>query len=291
MTRRSDAAIKAGWEADQLLRELGVGQLPIDPFEIASQLDIDLRPLSGSPDGASGMLIHVNGQFGIGYPTHIRSEGFKNFSVGHELGHYRLPGHIGAVLKGRGRHYSRAGFRSVDPFELEADYFSAALLMPTKPFTNAARLAGDGLNAIEVLSRRCKTSLEATAIRYAQTSRDPVCILRSSGNKIDYAFMSAPLKEFSGLKWIRKGALLPTGSVTAAFNTDESNVERRARIEGSSWLQGWFSGPYRQEVLEEVMGLGSYGKTLTLLHGIETPEGAEDDDEKLQESWTPRFRQ
>ena len=290
MARRSDPAIKAGWEADQLLRQLGISKLPIDPFEIASGLDIELRPLPTSAGGASGMLIHVNGQFGIGYPTHVASEGFKNFSVGHELGHYRLPGHVDAVLDRRGQHYSRAGFRSADPFEQEADHFAAALLMPTKLFTSAARLAGDGLKAIKTLARECNTSLEATAIRYVQTSRDPVCVLRSKGKRIDYAFMSGPLKEFSGLDWIRKGALLPTGSVTDSFNADESNVELGVHIDGTSSLQDWFNGPYRQEVLEEVMGLGSYGKTLTLLHGMELPAGNEDDDEKLQEAWTPRFR-
>jgi hypothetical protein len=48
----------------------------------------------------------------------------------------------------------------------------------------------------------------------------------------------------------------------------------------------------RVTVKEDVLGLGSYGKTLTVLHEIELPEDddSDDDEEKLSESWSPRFR-
>jgi hypothetical protein len=286
--RQSDPFIKSRWEAEQLLRELEIHDFPIDPFDIARQLDIELRPLPANAGGASGMLLHVNGQFGIGYPTHIDSDGFKNFSVSHELGHFRLPGHLDAVLGNHGRHLSRAGFRSTDRYEQEADHFAATLLMPTKLFTATARRAGEGLSAIEVLADRCGTSLEATAIRYIQTNRDPVALVRSEGRTIDYAFMSESLKEFPNLDWIRKGTPLPADCVTARFNADKNNIERGIRAEGTSTLQDWFNGPNQQEIVEEVVGLGGYGKTLTILTGLESPDESEDDD--LEEAWTPRFR-
>ena len=41
---------------------------------------------------------------------------------------------------------------------------------------------------------------------------------------------------------------------------------------------------------EEMVGLGSYGKTLTVLSPRESSdEDDEEDDEALEESWTPRF--
>ena len=289
MTRCSNAFIKMHWEAERLLQELDIDTLPIDPFVIAGRLDIELRALPSNAGGASGMLLHVSGQFGICYPTHVNSDGFKNFSVSHEIGHYRLPGHLDAVLDEQGRHSSRAGFRSASRFELEADHFAAALLMPAKLFTPAAQRAGGGLKAVRNLAGDCGTSIEATGIRYAQTSREPVAVIRSEGQTIDYAFMSEPLKEFPGLDWIRKGTPLPTDSVTAGFNADNSNIERRARAEGTSALQDWFSGPHRQEIVEEVIGLGRYGKTLTILTGMEPPDELEDEDD-LEEAWTPRFR-
>jgi len=276
-------------EAEHLLSELKIDTLPIDPFKIAKKLDIELKPLPATAGGASGMLLHINGMFGICYPTHIDNVGFKNFSVGHEIGHYRLPGHIDAVIDASGRHVSNAGFRSDDRYEKEADQFSASLLMPKKLFLAAGRRAGDGLNAIERLSNICITSLEATAIRFAETNRDPVVVIVSKGPSIEYAVMSEPFKEISGLDWIRKGTPLPPGCATADFNSDKENVLNAERSDGSTNLQDWFNGPYNQDIYEEVIGLGSYGKTITVLTEIESPEDF-DDDEDWEEKWTPRFR-
>lgn len=290
MARWRDDSFTVHQEAEQLLRDLRIDALPIDPFEIARQLDIELEPLPASAGGASGMLLHVDGVFGIGYPTHINNEGFKRFSVAHEIGHYRLPGHIDAVLNTRGQHFSKAGFRSADRYEREADQFASALLMPAKLFVAAAGRAGDGLRAIETLQAACETSLEATAIRYAQTSGEPVAVIRSSANTIDYAVMSGPLKDFPGLDWIRKGTPLPSASVTADFNADAENIARGCRAEGQGCLQNWFNGQHRQEMVEEVVGLGSYGKALTVLTGIDHPDEFEDEENDLEVSWAVRFR-
>jgi Zn-dependent peptidase ImmA (M78 family) len=87
----------------------------------------------------SGMLLRHGNTFGIYYATHIPNEGFQRFSVGHELGHYFLDGHIDHILPKDGIHVSHAGFVSADTFELEADHFSAGLLMPSTPFKKSAR--------------------------------------------------------------------------------------------------------------------------------------------------------
>ena len=289
---RTDPYMKVRWEAEELLKELGVTSLPVDPFDIAERLGIALKAMPANAGGASGMLLHANGQFGIGYPTHIDSDGFKLFSVGHEIGHYRLPGHVDAVVDATGRHLSRAGFQSDDRYEREADHFASALLMPTGPFSAELRRCGDGLAAIETLSRRCGTSLEATALRYAQCARDPVAIIRSAGRAIDYAFMSRALEDFPHLDWIRKGTALASDTVTFRFNANSENVRIAARDKGTSALQDWLGGPHRQTVVEEVIGLGSYGKTLTVLTGMEPPDEVEDedDDDELEEAWIPRFR-
>jgi hypothetical protein len=289
MAIRSDPFFNVKMEAERLLWELKIDSLPIDPFMVARRLDIELNPLPAIEGGASGMLIHVSGVFGICFPTHVDNEGFKNFSVGHEIGHYRLPGHMDAIFDDEGRHVSHAGFRSTDKYEKEADHFAAALLMPTKLFTEAVRRVGDGLQAIETLAGICGTSLEATSIRYAVSNRDPVAMIISQGQIIDYAFMSDPLKDFPDLDWIRKGTPLPSGSVTSDFNSERDNVINAERDEGTSTLQAWFNGPYRQEIVEEVIGLGSYGKTLTILTGMESPDEL-DEDEDSEEEWTPRFR-
>lgn len=287
MARQRDQFLKPRWEAERLVQELGIEQLPVDPYAVAEALGILLKPMPESAGGASGMLLHVDGVFGIGYPTHIDNEGYKRFSVAHEIGHYRLPGHVDAVMDASGKHLSKANFQSSDLYEQEADHFASALLMPTRLFSAAVRRAGEGLKAIEALHEQCETSLEATAIRYALASRDPVAVIRSEGSFIDYAFMSDPLKDFPDLDWIRKGTPLPAASVTADFNGDADNVTRACRAEGESLLQDWFNGPHRQDVVEEVVGLGRYGKTMTVLTGMDPPDEADDDD--VDESRAVRF--
>jgi hypothetical protein len=43
------------------------------------------------------------------------------------------------------------------------------------------------------------------------------------------------------------------------------------------------------EATEEVLGLGRYGKTLTVITSSAFADDVEED-EDLEESWTPRFR-
>jgi len=286
MDTQTDPLIKAAWEADRLLKELGIDTYPICPFEIARRLNVELMPLPRQEGGASGMLLHVGGEVGICYPTHVDNGGFTRFSVAHEIGHLRLPGHIDAVCGATGTHHSYAG-RSQDQYEVEADHFAAALLMPKALFTRASRTAGDGLAAIEKLANDFETSLEATANRFVALSREPLVVVRSTGKLIDHAIMSDPFKDISGLKWIRKSTPLPESSATLEFNNVPSNVLDGERSEGSSPLQDWFGGPHLQEVHEEVIGLGSHGKTLTILSEIEPLDELEDDDSA--DEWNPRF--
>lgn len=278
--------------AENVVKERGIAALPVNPIALARDLGIEVKAKPASAKGVSGMLLRVDGIYGIAYATHIDNIGFQHFSVAHELGHYLLHGHIDAVLADGDIHESRAGFASGDRYELEADHFAAGLLMPRPLFTDAMRHAGDGLAAIETLKDLCQTSLTATGIRYTQCTRDPMAIVLSTGNQINYCFMSDALKAVDGLDWIRKRELLPKDTVTFTFNRDASRVRSADRAEGTSSLQDWFGGRHNIEIAEEVTGLGSYEKTLTVLTVVEDlpdPEEIEEEDE-LVESWKPKFR-
>ena len=281
----------ASLAAEQIVKGLGILALPIDPRKIATDRGIVVVPKSIEEKGTSGMLIRYGSDFAIAYATHYQNEGFENFSIGHELGHYYLRGHVDAVIKGdSGTHVSRAGFNSGDRYEAEADRFSAGLLMPKHLFVPAMRYAGKGLAAIEVLKNLCKTSLHATAIRYVQFSREPVAIIISKGGVIDHCFMSAALKNIDGIDWVRKHEVVPRDTPTFAFNSVLSNIEQSLRIEEKTNLQIWFGGRRDIEISEDVIGLGRYGKTLTVLYDMDIPEPEdEEDEENLHDSWVPRF--
>ena len=288
---RNDPYWFATLAAEKVVKERGITELPIDPISLARSLEIEVMAKPASSQGVSGMLLRVGNTFGIAYATHIDNIGFQNFSVAHELGHYFLPGHIDAVLAGSDIHNSRAGFASGDRYEMEADHFAASLLMPRPLFPDAMRRAGDGLPAIERLKDLCNTSLIATAIRYTQCTRDPMAMVLSTGNQINYCFMSDALKDVDGINWIRKHELLPKNTATFAFNQDADRIQQADRTEDSSDLQDWFGGRHNIAITEEVIGLGSYGKTLTVLTAPDLPEPEEiEDEDDLVDSWTPKFR-
>lgn len=282
----------ASLAAEQIIKGEGIATLPVDPKAFAQGKGFEVTAKPASSAGVSGMLVRCGNEFAIAYATHFDNEGFENFSVGHELGHFYIRGHMDAVIPGgAGIHESRAGFNSKDPYEIEADRFSAGFLMPRHLFFPALERAGKGLAAIEALALLCKTSLHATAIRYTQCTRDPMAVVISVGSRIDHCFMSTALKERPGIDWLRKREAVPRGTATHAFNLDASNVTRAVRMEESAQLQQWFGGNRHLEISEDVIGLGCYGKTLTVLYDIDLPESEEEDDEAaLIESWTPRFK-
>lgn len=287
---RSDLREKATRAAERVIRERGPGSLPVDPIAIARGLDIEVRAMHSEAPGVSGMLLRHGSKFAIAYSSYGDNVGYQNFSVAHELGHYLLPGHIDAVLDSGDTHESHGGFLSEDRFEKEADHFAAGLLMPRSLFTSAMRNAGCGLQAIKGLAEVCQTSLTATAIRFTEFSEDAVAIVCSTGNKVHYCFMSESLKEV-GVPWLRKGQRLPSASATLAFNRDEQRVSRGETEEDASDLQDWFGGNISSPVTEEIVGLGRYGKTLTVLTApelIQSMEGMREDAE-LRDSWRPKF--
>ncbi|MYE36744.1 MAG: ImmA/IrrE family metallo-endopeptidase [Rhodobacteraceae bacterium] len=277
-------------QAELLIKEQKIETLPIDPIGIAQNLGIELKSLPPTFGGASGMIFHYNGEFCIAYPSHINNKGYIKFSIAHEIGHYRLPGHIDAVLDDHGKHVSYAGFQSNCRFEREADYFASVLLMPTRLFKASEKRAGFGLKAIKTLAENCDTSLEATAIRYTETNNNPLAIIRSQGQSIDYVYMSNSLKNFSDLEWLSKGTRLPIDSITSDFNMKKNQTGYLKEDSGTTALQDWFNGPHQQVVTEEVIDLGGYGKTLTVLTDMQSPDEIEDEEQDLIESWTPRFK-
>ena len=278
--------------AEKVVRERTLSALPIDPIALAGDLDIKVLPKPASAEGVSGMLLRYGESFGIAYATHIESIGFRNFSVAHELGHYYLPGHVDAVFSNGEIHESHAGFASGNRYEIEADHFAATLLMPRALFKKAMSVAGDGLPAIEKLAEQCRTSLTATAIRYARCTREPVAIVLSTGTRINYCFMSDALKDVKGFDWIRKDEGLSRDTATFAFNQNPENIRRSEREENASDLQNWFGGDRSLSASEQVIGLGNYGKTLTVLTALDIEEQIEEleEDRGEVESWTPRFR-
>jgi len=136
--KRTDPHLQACLQGEDVIRARGISAFPVEPTDIARELDIEVVAKPAG-EGVSGMLLRVGNSYGIVYAPRIDNPGFERFSIAHELGHYFLPGHIDAVLGDSDVHVSHAGFGSSDRYELEADHFAAALLMPRQMFSAARR--------------------------------------------------------------------------------------------------------------------------------------------------------
>ena len=269
-------------EAESLIKSLDIQQLPINPFIIAQKYKIYIEPKTSNEPGVSGFLIRVGNNFGIGYSTNFNNEGFINFTIAHELGHYFLPEHTNILFpKGDGCHKSHSGFVSDNIHEKQADYFAKSLLMPENLFLEVSKNAGEGFAAIKSLANLCKTSITATAIRFSQFSEDPVAVIMSCNKTIEYCFISEALTSIRGIRQLNKGSLIPPHSYTAKFNMDKMNILQGKTSEGWTNLDDWFEDAPKIEMKEDIIGLGNYGKTLTILftnEPIDIDEEEGDDD-------------
>jgi hypothetical protein len=274
--------------ASEVVRASGQTGLPVCPFVIAEQQDIDVVAKPSDIEGVSGGIIFGDSPV-IFHSTSIRSRAFQRFTVAHELGHYFLDGHC-EQMEGAGIHVSRAGFgRSKDPFETEADHFAASLLMPRDQVRRLLIREHTGLSAVRAVALDAETSLTASAIRIAECCDDPFAMVMSQGGKLSYVFMSTAFKRLKPRTWLRKGDAVPDGA-TRRFGMDPGRVGRGEEQCVQTRMEHWFGSGDRL-LDEEIVGLGSYGRTLTILSCEGAPEiEAEDGDEeeRLLESWTPR---
>jgi hypothetical protein len=262
-------------------------KLPIDPFRIADVKDIMHQENPSLDAGVSGCLMRIGDRFGIMYSTRYPSNGFRRFTVGHELGHYFLEGHPEHLFKdGCNRHTSTTGFISDDRYEQEADAFAASLLMPKLLFRQATENVGNGLNAVIAMAALSEMSLTSTAIRYARLITEPVAVVLSMNRKVLFSIMSPTLRAQRNLTWLKKGAGVPPSTLTFQFAGDSTNIQKARTASGYTTLDDWFDGP-DIEMSEEVIGLGEYGRTLTVLHAeslpdpeavMERSDGREDDE-------------
>lgn len=291
--RYFDLEMAKQW-GERQAEEDGMTSLPIDLQAIATMKgrNIIVAPGENTQSGVSAMLLHSGNNFGIFYSTAIPSIGFQRFSIAHELGHYFLEGHIDQIpFDDGGFHSSKAGFFSADIYEKEADSFASGLLMPSRLFRKALNQHVDGLAGVKALAGLCETSLTATAIRYAELTEAASAVIVSTGQTVDFACLSSAMKDYSDIIWLRPGDPLPRNTLTANFNAEHDLFNENELVDETD-LRLWLTGTRSREVIEEVIGLGAYGKTLTIVTCMDTAADGEDEEEEdaLIDSWTPRFR-
>jgi hypothetical protein len=148
-------------------------------------------------------------------------------------------------------------------YEREADLFGVELLIPEFLLHRRRKQFPLGIEGVKGLAEVFQTSLTAMGIRYASLCTEPVAVVVSEGDQILYSVLSKPFASQLGVesRWAARSRELPAKSVTRRLNAGGKVVaEERGVVPAKEWFPE-ASG----ELREEVIGLGRYGKTLTVL--------------------------
>jgi Zn-dependent peptidase ImmA (M78 family) len=278
--------------ANDVLDEVGLSGEPVDPFEIASEKGLRLETRSGFPPGVYGALYFDGSEFGIVISDRCHGPGHRNFTIGHELGHFHIDGHAEHMFGGEsGQVLSQGGhFRNrKDRHEREADRFASELLMPERWAAPLARELPGCVDTIAALAERFSASLCCAAIRFAELTDDAVAVVVSRERQIEWIAFSGRLQEHSWTHRAFKREFVPGGTATARLAASPQRVRYGEREDSSSLLCEWFDGaPSVVLTDEEAVGLGDYGRVITLLTVGMLPTAEELDEERQEQSWRER---
>lgn len=155
--------------AARVLAELNLS-VPVEPSEVASAHGIVVAK-DDLDENVSGVLLAEQEPVIIAV-NRSHAENRQRFSVAHELGHYFLHRHSSSMFVDALPVFWRDGLSSegVDPQEIEANAFAAALLMPKEAIrARLLRRSADPLDdeGIRRLAEEFRVSPQAMAIRLA----------------------------------------------------------------------------------------------------------------------------
>lgn len=247
---------KGAVEAENILEDLGIDELPVVPEQVADHIDdpsfrvvmerksFDSEKILGKAIGnASGALVYVN--------SNISDQRRVNFTSAHELGHVCM--HIMREL-GNEFECGKKEFYNphTDPKEKEANGFSAGLLMPKSLITC---LTDNDLNwaNVQTISDRCGTSLEATYRRFSVLDGSPSALLIHKNGKFIRFVKSANFDLF-----LEKMPLSYEQKSLCVDITSEPYPSDFEEVSSSDWV----SSSYREYTIENI-----YSSSLLLNDG------------------------
>ena len=178
-------------DARQLLEDLGLYKVPVDPIEVCEKLGFvyDERPY----DGFDGTLISVGNNILVGVNSNLKEHGRKAFTCSHEIGHsvYDLDSATSFACTREDVGYGS----KLNEIEIRANEFASELLLPADFFQKDIRTGDPSWDALQTLAKKFQASLQATANRFVQLSHH-TCWLVVVKNGVIHRFTKASHNEF-----------------------------------------------------------------------------------------------
>ena len=252
----------AAFHAKSLLHELGLKTPPIRPREIVRRLGVLLQETDGG-DRFDGWILQADGSAAIGINRAITSEPRKNFTIAHELGHFRLSWH-NRQPKCFGQDIE--AIRSVKTDETEANEFAVELLMPediARPLVEGGDI---GLAGIQQIADTFEASFTSSAYRYIALTPYPAALVICEQRKIKHVSFSDALRQ-TRRPFVERGMDLGQNSLAADFFDPSGNVTKTAVDRYTILPSVWFLGAGDAEFtcFEETRGLSALKQTVSLV--------------------------
>jgi Zn-dependent peptidase ImmA (M78 family) len=271
--------------ADCIVNHFDDMEIPIPLPRVAAAVGIQ-EIIGQQTDSFEGVLITnaAKTSGSIAYNENSRPER-RRFTIAHELGHFLMPLH-GAnaqcvkadmgVLTAKDTNRAR---------EAEANRFAAALLMPKPLFLRDMRRLGEPeIEHVVTLADTYEVSKEAAVHRYTKLSDDPCAIIFSKNGSVGHVYRASNFPFIT----LQQDQPLPRQCLSAQGQYEPGRISECCETTTELWVAE--DPRLRRVTLYEQFLDQANGYRMTML----TVDGALDDDpdeeDELNERWTPRFR-
>ncbi len=246
--------------ARRVLHDFGVTQpAHIDVEAIARGLGAEI--VYGPLIGATARIMRLGEVVRIRVSDRITHPGVKEFSLAHELGHLVLGHELPTAAESMdptsyvARACRRVPMNGVDP-EREADAFAAELLMPELLLRKRCEVSPVSLEPVRAIARDFRTSMGASAIRFAELTSERCAAVYSERGVVSWA---VPSPTFTAM--ITRGVPLDRGSLAHDYFRKGTIDDAPQEVPAEAWLDG----ARDVEIVEHSQGLPDLGGVITLL--------------------------
>jgi Zn-dependent peptidase ImmA (M78 family) len=257
------------YAANKVLNDLGINNLEDLQFleEIVWMRGAVVK--EGRLDSAEARLIVHPRRSIITVSSNIQNPQRKRFGIAHELGHFEIHRSESALSICIGEDIDDISEKVGRKLEQAANEFASALLLPDQFFSPLCDQEDPSIECVERLARLFHTSLTATARKYIELSENPVALVYSENNHIQWVRQSSELR--ANEVFISPRRRLDNRSVAA------SSSNGRKRVLANVWFdEGEFD--HDAHIIEHSRQLPGYNAVLTLLWADE--ELVADDDDR-----------
>ena len=243
----------------------------VDSFVISHPREIDLEGIARGCDctvldgplaGAEARLVQSkSGMSTIRVKSGIKNLGRRRFALAHEIGHRKLHRRFHPNMNCS--EIDLSGFTK-KRLEIEANYFAAELLMPTRMFQPQCIEGEPSIYRIRRLSEEFQVSVTAAAIRFVEECNH-YCVVVFSKNGIIKGWRDRAdrYNDFSRRFWIPVRNRVHEGTVTWRCLIGEQHSSEMGRVDPTCWLPE--SSHRDVELREQSISLGPDRGTITLL--------------------------